>query len=284
MKEYMMCEVSLQGGFNQIGLRNRMSAMEGLCSCLIHNICITIYWTFLPLPSSFTLGTRIIYDRQFLLECRTSPLARTPPYSLPDIPGVTSPPSKHIINVKAHNGEPLNNNIVAPADKSAGKNVIQSGRKTIYSCLSYYCANNIGNQFVLWKMLFNERKCSDLLEAQCLDNFQVSIFAPYESIACQTLQIGYYIGSVGNKWTHVFLFVKGMMHSLKWTSNWWWNEHSRGMWNNCTYYHDAKEEAQPIPCPDSLQYCHPVFTDVSISCCVLTFNISGVVTVKTAQR
>ncbi|XP_021477305.2 LOW QUALITY PROTEIN: eukaryotic translation initiation factor 4E-binding protein 2 [Oncorhynchus mykiss] len=76
-----------------------------------------------PGGTPFTItpgGTRIIYDRQFLLECRTSPLARTPPYSLPDIPGVTSPPSKHITNVKAHNGEPLNNNIVAPADKSAG--------------------------------------------------------------------------------------------------------------------------------------------------------------------
>ncbi|CAL8276445.1 unnamed protein product [Merluccius merluccius] len=33
-------------------------------------------------------GTRIIYDRKFLLQCRTSPLARTPPI-LPDIPGVT---------------------------------------------------------------------------------------------------------------------------------------------------------------------------------------------------
>ncbi|XP_013857856.1 eukaryotic translation initiation factor 4E-binding protein 2 [Austrofundulus limnaeus] len=35
-------------------------------------------------------GTRIIYDRKFLLQCRTSPLARTPP-NLPDIPGVTRP-------------------------------------------------------------------------------------------------------------------------------------------------------------------------------------------------
>ncbi|XP_060917546.1 eukaryotic translation initiation factor 4E-binding protein 1-like [Labrus mixtus] len=33
-------------------------------------------------------GTRIIYDRKFLLQCRTSPLTRTPP-KLPDIPGVT---------------------------------------------------------------------------------------------------------------------------------------------------------------------------------------------------
>uniref|UniRef100_A0A3Q2PE62 Eukaryotic translation initiation factor 4E binding protein 1 n=1 Tax=Fundulus heteroclitus TaxID=8078 RepID=A0A3Q2PE62_FUNHE len=35
-------------------------------------------------------GTRIIYDRKFLLQCRTSPLAFTPP-KLPDIPGVTRP-------------------------------------------------------------------------------------------------------------------------------------------------------------------------------------------------
>ncbi|XP_028318104.1 eukaryotic translation initiation factor 4E-binding protein 1-like [Gouania willdenowi] len=35
-------------------------------------------------------GTRIIYDRKFLLQCRTSPLAQTPP-NLPDIPGVTRP-------------------------------------------------------------------------------------------------------------------------------------------------------------------------------------------------
>ncbi|XP_026194679.1 eukaryotic translation initiation factor 4E-binding protein 1-like [Anabas testudineus] len=35
-------------------------------------------------------GTRIIYDRKFLMQCRTSPLTRTPP-KLPDIPGVTRP-------------------------------------------------------------------------------------------------------------------------------------------------------------------------------------------------
>lgn len=35
-------------------------------------------------------GTRIIYDRKFLLQCRSSPLTRTPP-TLPDIPGVTRP-------------------------------------------------------------------------------------------------------------------------------------------------------------------------------------------------
>lgn len=37
------------------------------------------------------IGTRIIYDRKFLLDCRNSPLARTPPCCLPQIPGVTVP-------------------------------------------------------------------------------------------------------------------------------------------------------------------------------------------------
>lgn len=34
-------------------------------------------------------GTRIVYDRSFLLECRNSPLAKSPPVGLPPIPGVT---------------------------------------------------------------------------------------------------------------------------------------------------------------------------------------------------
>ncbi|KAM8784533.1 eukaryotic translation initiation factor 4E-binding protein 1 [Rhynchonycteris naso] len=36
-------------------------------------------------------GTRIIYDRKFLMECRNSPVTKTPPQDLPTIPGVTSP-------------------------------------------------------------------------------------------------------------------------------------------------------------------------------------------------
>ncbi|NXX97883.1 4EBP3 protein, partial [Centropus bengalensis] len=35
-------------------------------------------------------GSRITYDRKFLLECKNSPVARTPPCCLPQIPGVTS--------------------------------------------------------------------------------------------------------------------------------------------------------------------------------------------------
>uniref|UniRef100_A0A8C4UN01 Eukaryotic translation initiation factor 4E binding protein 1 n=1 Tax=Falco tinnunculus TaxID=100819 RepID=A0A8C4UN01_FALTI len=41
--------------------------------------------------SCLPTGTRIIYDRKFLMECRNSPVAKTPPSDLPDIPGVTSP-------------------------------------------------------------------------------------------------------------------------------------------------------------------------------------------------
>nr|XP_020458879.1 eukaryotic translation initiation factor 4E-binding protein 2 isoform X3 [Monopterus albus] len=35
-------------------------------------------------------GTRIIYDRKFLLDRRNAPIAQTPPAHLPVIPGVTS--------------------------------------------------------------------------------------------------------------------------------------------------------------------------------------------------
>lgn len=38
-------------------------------------------------------GTRIIYDRNFLMQMRNSPVAKTPPKNLPNIPGITSPPT-----------------------------------------------------------------------------------------------------------------------------------------------------------------------------------------------
>ncbi|KAJ8263468.1 hypothetical protein COCON_G00159250 [Conger conger] len=60
-------------------------------------------------------GTRIIYDRKFLLDCRSSPVARTPPRCLPNIPGVTSPPAAPAPE------QILNNNCSAHADKSAGE-------------------------------------------------------------------------------------------------------------------------------------------------------------------
>ncbi|KAF7665544.1 hypothetical protein LDENG_00140410 [Lucifuga dentata] len=64
-------------------------------------------------------STRIIYDRKFLLECRGSLVARTPPQGLPDIPGVTSPRSKDA-SEKVHTGELLNNNNMAAPDNSTG--------------------------------------------------------------------------------------------------------------------------------------------------------------------
>merc|ERR1712198_552784 len=36
-------------------------------------------------------GTRIVYERAFLMQMRQSPLAKTPPANLPLIPGVTVP-------------------------------------------------------------------------------------------------------------------------------------------------------------------------------------------------
>nr|XP_033797713.1 eukaryotic translation initiation factor 4E-binding protein 2 [Geotrypetes seraphini] len=53
-----------------------------------HDYCTTPGGT---LFSTTPGGTRIIYDRKFLLDRRNSPLAQTPPHRLPDIPGVTSP-------------------------------------------------------------------------------------------------------------------------------------------------------------------------------------------------
>ncbi|KFV68241.1 Eukaryotic translation initiation factor 4E-binding protein 1, partial [Dryobates pubescens] len=41
-------------------------------------------------------GTRIIYDRKFLMECRNSPVAKSPPSDLPRIPGVTSPSGEEL--------------------------------------------------------------------------------------------------------------------------------------------------------------------------------------------
>jgi translation initiation factor 4E binding protein 1 len=41
-------------------------------------------------------GTRIYYDRSFLLQCRNSPLTKTPPSNLAKIPGVTSPATEEV--------------------------------------------------------------------------------------------------------------------------------------------------------------------------------------------
>lgn len=59
-------------------------------------ICLSLCFYF--------LGTRIIYDRNFLLQMRNSPVARTPPKNLPVIPGVTCD-SPHKEKSKLLNGQ-----------------------------------------------------------------------------------------------------------------------------------------------------------------------------------
>ena len=49
-------------------------------------------------------GTRIVYERNFLLQCRNSPLAKSPPPNMLDIPGITSPPKS---DVRENRGAPL---------------------------------------------------------------------------------------------------------------------------------------------------------------------------------
>lgn len=41
-------------------------------------------------------GTRIFYERAFLMQCRNSPLAKSPPPNMANIPGVTSPGQIHV--------------------------------------------------------------------------------------------------------------------------------------------------------------------------------------------
>ncbi|XP_019956346.2 eukaryotic translation initiation factor 4E-binding protein 2-like [Paralichthys olivaceus] len=77
-----------------------------------HDYCTTPGGT---LFSTTPGGTRIIYDRKFLLERRSSPVAKTPPRGLPNIPGVTSPPSKD-----PNKKELLNNNVASPESNNTG--------------------------------------------------------------------------------------------------------------------------------------------------------------------
>ncbi|XP_014813889.1 PREDICTED: eukaryotic translation initiation factor 4E-binding protein 1 [Calidris pugnax] len=78
---------------------NNKYDFKGDSCCLTHPAVKTAQLYFLPQNAKkdpdgalvLPPGTRIIYDRKFLMECRNSPIAKTPPSDLPDIPGVTSP-------------------------------------------------------------------------------------------------------------------------------------------------------------------------------------------------
>uniref|UniRef100_A0A670I8U7 Eukaryotic translation initiation factor 4E binding protein 2 n=1 Tax=Podarcis muralis TaxID=64176 RepID=A0A670I8U7_PODMU len=79
-------------------------------SQLPHDYCTTPGGT---LFSTTPGGTRIIYDRKFLLDRRNSPMAQTPPCHLPNIPGVTSPGTMtedskvEVNNLNNHDGKPI---------------------------------------------------------------------------------------------------------------------------------------------------------------------------------
>lgn len=78
-------------------------------------------------------GTRIIYDRKFLLDRRNSPIAQTPPAHLPVIPGVTS---QNVLNenkkneannhINNHDGKPTTGRIYLQfnAEQGLGLNVV----------------------------------------------------------------------------------------------------------------------------------------------------------------
>lgn len=52
-------------------------------------------------------GSKIVYDRLYLLKVRDSPASHTPPAQLPFVPGVTAP--------RGPNDNPINNSSQAPA-------------------------------------------------------------------------------------------------------------------------------------------------------------------------
>ena len=66
---------------------------------------VTEIFTIVMAYRIYISGTRIIYDRKFLMSCRKSPLAKSPPANLPSIPGVTTPDQPALADIK-ENGTP----------------------------------------------------------------------------------------------------------------------------------------------------------------------------------
>ncbi|XP_020860885.2 eukaryotic translation initiation factor 4E-binding protein 3 [Phascolarctos cinereus] len=62
-------------------------------------------------------GTRIIYDQKFLLECKNSPVNRTPPCYLPQIPGVTAPPQAPLAKLEELKKQKLKRSQVRRPDR-----------------------------------------------------------------------------------------------------------------------------------------------------------------------
>uniref|UniRef100_A0A8C0HG61 Eukaryotic translation initiation factor 4E binding protein 1 n=1 Tax=Buteo japonicus TaxID=224669 RepID=A0A8C0HG61_9AVES len=72
-------------------LGNGQSDIRRHCHVLLPDVYLMLVSTYSFQLLTTYKSTRIIYDRKFLMECRNSPVAKTPPSHLPDIPGVTSP-------------------------------------------------------------------------------------------------------------------------------------------------------------------------------------------------
>jgi hypothetical protein len=81
------------------------------------------------------LGTRIIYDRAFLMQCRNSPLTKSPPPNLPNIPGITCPDDKE---KKAQPQE--NGHHAAPAPAPAAPASNNKNGTSLFSVLRLYCS------------------------------------------------------------------------------------------------------------------------------------------------
>merc|ERR1719445_2437303 len=74
---------------NQISMENWSSPFWSP-SLLGISMWFSSFCSFFPKSDVTPGGTKIVYERAFLVNMRNSPLSRTPPTNLPSIPGVTS--------------------------------------------------------------------------------------------------------------------------------------------------------------------------------------------------
>ena len=73
----------------------------------------------------FTTGTRIIYERKFLLKMQNSPLSRSPPKNMPSIPGVTL--TKFPLSSPPISTSPQPPSVTSPAKKESDTALRQEG-------------------------------------------------------------------------------------------------------------------------------------------------------------
>lgn len=78
-------------------------------------------------------GTRIVYDRTFLLQMRNSPLARTPPKNLPVIPGITTDAPAQVLPKS-----PLSNSLVKTGKKMSNTKIPLLFSKSSHYLLTLY--------------------------------------------------------------------------------------------------------------------------------------------------